>query len=419
MGPAHSDVSYKPHVFCKGRLRDAGPWMKGLADRTPLCQMFVPGTHGSAAQEGGICVECQNWSVQDQLRCGIRSLDICIFHHHDGLPLCHGAWMLTTTFEGLAKKLEEFLNEHPSETILTRVKLDSDLGRHTKSFEDEVRRRFVDASKWISPDRWPCLGDVRGKVVMYHGHKGLVNRELERRCDVQDDHESARGDLKWNVVAEHSQKPRQAGVMFVNYSSAHGGGTGPFPIDVAQEVNYLLWRHAESLQPGIYNMDFPGGDLIQSIYQRYFKSEQIEVCAGRWFSLKNCQTGKRIDICGQSRKDGEILQQYAFHAGDSQVWRFESGSRWIRSKHSGLVFDVKHHDKRDEARICQYLPYEGDCHDNQRWELRFIESNIVQIICVETGKLIHVLHQSTADGTPLCMHGDTPSLVSKWEVELR
>ena len=54
--------------------------MKNLDDNAYVSSISIPGTHNSLSTFGGplfiTAAQCQNWSIEGQLRAGIRAFDI-------------------------------------------------------------------------------------------------------------------------------------------------------------------------------------------------------------------------------------------------------------------------------------------------------------------------------------------------------
>ena len=73
--------------------------MARLADDAPLSGITIPGTHDSGARFGGVApvvdfvtalwVQCQNWTVTQQLNAGVRFLDVRCHAEPDGTLRIH------------------------------------------------------------------------------------------------------------------------------------------------------------------------------------------------------------------------------------------------------------------------------------------------------------------------------------------
>lgn len=154
-------------------------WMQSLRDDSPLSCLSIPGTHNSPTYHKALpSVRCQCVPVREQLRKGIRFLDIRVQPLHHGLPLrapillVHSVFPISLTgqhyFRSLVNEVLQFLEENPSETIIMSVKREG-----TGSCSDEHLSRILhlhyahDDRKWFTAPRIPYLGEVRGKIVLF------------------------------------------------------------------------------------------------------------------------------------------------------------------------------------------------------------------------------------------------------------
>lgn len=188
-------------------------WMDEIPDDVPVTALSIPGTHDSACIDGPVDFgKTQNLDIPEQLNAGIRFLDIRLAHYQDDLFVHHDVAYMGKGYRDVLKICADFLERHPSETILMLVKeedrADSSLGDfapsevlgrltreeresadNTRSFEEEFKEQtagqvrtaplfynFVasppgghgaDAAPTFTPAT--TLGDVRGKIVLLRG----------------------------------------------------------------------------------------------------------------------------------------------------------------------------------------------------------------------------------------------------------
>ncbi|KAF2002793.1 1-phosphatidylinositol phosphodiesterase precursor [Amniculicola lignicola CBS 123094] len=172
---------------------DLATWMKALSSTLPLSAISIPGTHNSHTHYHALpSVRCQMVPVQTQLENGIRFLDIRVqpSHAEDAskkeLYLVHGAFPVSLTgtkyLEPMLKTCYEFLEKHPTETILVSLKREG-VGSSTDELLSQILEQHYFApnkSIWHTSPRLPYLGDVRGKLVLvrrYHLHADLRSKE--------------------------------------------------------------------------------------------------------------------------------------------------------------------------------------------------------------------------------------------------
>src|SRR5262249_36355145 len=183
-------------------------WMGDIPDNTRVISLSIPGTHNSCSV-GGILgfTKTQELDLSDQLNAGIRFLDIRLSHYQDNLYVHHDVVYMGKSYADVLAVCLDFLERHPSETILMSVKdegrRDSVLGRlapsrvfgrssgdpmqwgiRSNSFEDAFKARtwenvedpslFYNLASPIPGNdavsvnftAKTTLGDVRGKIIL-------------------------------------------------------------------------------------------------------------------------------------------------------------------------------------------------------------------------------------------------------------
>jgi hypothetical protein len=110
-------------------------WMSRIPDGVGLCGITIPGTHdsgttngvenlpGQAAVVANLLVVTQNMSITDQLKAGIRFLDIRVNNAANRCNIQHGEFgIANTSFESVLNECKRFLADYPSEIIIMSVK---------------------------------------------------------------------------------------------------------------------------------------------------------------------------------------------------------------------------------------------------------------------------------------------------------
>ncbi|MFH9419425.1 phosphatidylinositol-specific phospholipase C [Streptomyces sp. NPDC017529] len=246
------------------RAASVRDWMSVLGDGTPVQRLSIPGTHDSGAQHGGPWVACQNTGIAEQLDSGIRFLDIRCRAVDSVFAIHHGAFYQNLMFGDVLAACRAFLQAHPSETVLMRVKQE-----YSEESAAEFRRIFdlyLDAKGWRSLFRLdgtlPALGQARGKVVLLADSDGLpgVRYADPRVFDVQDDY-MAEPFRKYPLVEGQFRKAvKEPGKLFVNYVST--AALLP-PRSNADRLNPQVKRFLTGSEAsgwtglGIVPMDFP------------------------------------------------------------------------------------------------------------------------------------------------------------------
>jgi 1-phosphatidylinositol phosphodiesterase len=153
-------------------------WMSKLTNETPLSALSIPGTHNSPTHHTALpSVRCQAVSVNDQLKNGVRFLDIRVQPANpdnptdEGLILVHSAFPISLTGNKYLRHLIDtvfsFLDTNPSETVIISLKREG-VGKSTDQQLSKILRDHyaTDPSRWFTENRIPILGEVRKKVVV-------------------------------------------------------------------------------------------------------------------------------------------------------------------------------------------------------------------------------------------------------------
>ncbi|KAB5532880.1 hypothetical protein PHYPO_G00125200 [Pangasianodon hypophthalmus] len=250
-------------------------WMMELDGDTLLSDITIPGTHDTMALYGGPAAECQAWNLEDQLKAGIRYLDLRVYAFENTLYLMHGIVYEHSTFTKALDTLKVFLSEFPSETVLARVKPDL----FDKSKVQELVEKLIegDSSVWVK-STIPRLDEVRGKIVFVQEDSFMLGVPL-LETDTKGDYKVVHVNDKEKEISQHlnlAMNECGGNSLILTYSSGTGIGTfeGMFltPKRVAEKIDpwlydYLQMLLAEGSTPcfGIIAMDFPSFDLIQTV----------------------------------------------------------------------------------------------------------------------------------------------------------
>lgn len=158
-------------------------WMSHIQDSKNLSEINIPGTHDSGTKfvsHNQKHFRCQELSVEEQLKIGVRYLDIRCCAQNDGKPplIKHSdANCLKEkgdtkednllTLRDVLETIESFLKSEESsqETVLLQIKNEG--GNSKDSPLVKYLAQFIQQSDWIwAEDRLPLLSEVRGKAVL-------------------------------------------------------------------------------------------------------------------------------------------------------------------------------------------------------------------------------------------------------------
>lgn len=157
-------------------------WMGCIDGSKSIAQLNIPGTHNSGTQYVECNTEkyyCQNLSIEEQLKIGIRYLDIrCYIAGEMKIPqIRHSKFNCLKTKNGTGEEncltLEDvlqtaitFLEQNNTETILFQVKNEDG---NDKKLVEYIAAYLIEKNQknilW-SEDRIPTLSEVRGKLVL-------------------------------------------------------------------------------------------------------------------------------------------------------------------------------------------------------------------------------------------------------------
>ncbi|WP_050567957.1 phosphatidylinositol-specific phospholipase C [Vibrio azureus] len=169
---AHDDGSYLHDTQNPIWYSD---WMQSIDDRVLIREMSIPGTHNSASFLGGDIVITQTLPIDEQLRSGIRFLDIRLRQVENVLAVHHGSVFQQRMFGNVLNHVRDFLIEHPTETVLMRVRNEYRGDNNNERF-DETFLRYVNRYRalfWAGDNESPSLGEVRGKLVILQNFASL------------------------------------------------------------------------------------------------------------------------------------------------------------------------------------------------------------------------------------------------------
>lgn len=250
------------------------PWMAGVQDFQPLSFITIPGTHNSMARYGGPLAECQALPLSDQLRAGIRFVDLKVFGLFDTLYVMNGVMYQRSTFKEVLDTVRAFLSEFKTEAVLIRVE---PVSFDKKKVNQLVQSLIADDQHVWATSGMPTMGQIRGKIVFLQRSTftlgiPLIDTEwkTEKVSHVKDKKNSIIKQLSQATVA------CGGGNAVLTYTSGTGFGTfwGMFltPKRVAEKINPWLNQYLRQFYPnkprpcfGIIAMDYPGIDLIQTV----------------------------------------------------------------------------------------------------------------------------------------------------------
>lgn len=170
-------------------------WMRDLDDNTKISKLSIPGTHNSAACHTALpSVQCQGKSVTEQLKHGVRYLDIRVgkLFLKEGdeakdLQVIHGKFPVKIPFPlkltDTLKEVYDFLQDNKSETVILSLKQEgsNDWNNDQDEFGNLIWDNYVNKNKdryYLNPEL-PRLGECRGKIILFRRF-GVKNEDRKK-----------------------------------------------------------------------------------------------------------------------------------------------------------------------------------------------------------------------------------------------
>lgn len=281
-------------------------WMSEISDNASLVALNIPGSHNAGAIYVSSFLQSlaqtQDQSIENQLKAGVRLLDIRIARDKSSneLMIVHGVVnTYTNKYNGSKLKLsnvissiEKFLKDNPTETVILSYQAEDGLLDSTSSSFSSLVNQLIktfndDPNKTVinKGDKSPVLGDVRGKII-------LLSSDVYQKVE---DHFESTASQKWNYL-----KPYFDSSVKQNYSKdynftkglgensmpkvlyascTNGTGLSTNPKKAANQINpkLLSYDFKEGTYYGWVYMDFVNGSLAKKIYDANIKQAEAHV----------------------------------------------------------------------------------------------------------------------------------------------
>lgn len=249
--------------------------MKSIDDNKLLTTITIPGTHDTMALHGPPkpidYATCQAWALEDQLKAGIRYLDLRV---NKNLEIVHGIIPQKVTFPEVLNIVQSFLNQHKSEGVLMRVKPEGN-NKDKSSVQPQIQNVIKGHQNiWVKSDI-PTMGEARSKVILLQKNEFKLGVPTFG-TDGPDDYIVTDLDAKKRKIKQHlTEAAGKCGFKQVVLSYSSGTGLPKLkpltPRKIAKDVNPWLNGHLKELHApcyGVIAMDYPGLDLIKTIAEK-------------------------------------------------------------------------------------------------------------------------------------------------------
>ena len=151
--------------------KDVMPWMSYIHDDTKISDISIPGTHDSGATHSifDVSGKCQDLSIKQQLRVGVRFFDLRLQLVNDEFKIVHSFVKQNLSFKKVMKDLSNFINENNSEFIIISLKKEASDKNSTLDFKDKLTSDLNEYKDVISFDKElpEYINDARGKIYIF------------------------------------------------------------------------------------------------------------------------------------------------------------------------------------------------------------------------------------------------------------
>lgn len=231
-------IGYDPGAYTHQEYSgiDNPNWMSRVDSNVTLSRITIPGTHDTMSHYGGDIVQTQSMRLREQLKSGIRALDIRCRHFNDSFSIHHGSVYQKANFDDVLLTLRDFLNANPTETVVMRVKEEYNSGGNTRSFAatfDRYVGNYPGLFWKYDGNNNPLLGQIRGKIVLLQDFPADNPRYPQAGIPwssaiIQDDYYlRTNWDLhdKWVKVERHLHAADNGdrNKIYINFLSGSGG----------------------------------------------------------------------------------------------------------------------------------------------------------------------------------------------------
>jgi len=265
-------------------------WMKQIGDDTLLSQISIPGTHDTAANKLNLekykksfhilspgkiyrMFRAQSLDINDQLMMGIRYLDIRL--KSDGV-IYHKYYPTDKNFTQVVDVVKQFLTNHPSETVIMRIKdEDKSDGVTISSFLNQMFLKYKDLFSKLN--KVPTMKEIRGKIIPFieikNFNKDYFTWEDKSIMKLQDNFVVwFRGLKRQSIINFQNNQEKDPKLFYFNHIS---GTQGMFLVDIqntAYAINNVVFElHGKNL--GVVILDYPSENIVEHIFKRNFAAE--------------------------------------------------------------------------------------------------------------------------------------------------
>ena len=153
---------------------DRSDWMSALDDEASLNSLTILGTHDSGAlySIADISGKCQTLSIKEQLKIGVRFLDIRLQLVDNKLRVVHSFVDQLTDFDDVLTDMTDFIRNNESEFLFVSIKEDASPKRSDRNFAEVLEEMLLSHSEVSEARELPTtVGEARGRIHILSRYK--------------------------------------------------------------------------------------------------------------------------------------------------------------------------------------------------------------------------------------------------------
>ena len=272
---------------------DRSNWMASLDDEARLNSLTIPGTHDSGALHSiaEISGKCQSLSIKEQLKIGVRFLDIRLQLVDNELKVVHSFVDQLTDFDDVLEDMVSFIRNNESEFLIVSIKEDASPKGSDKAFCEAIEEMLLSYSEVNREKSLPeTVGDARGEIHIvsrynsstiglpcYDGWRDDASFVLGD-VYIQDNYCVADAEEKINDIRKtYSVALEKTHGLVLNYTSCYLEVCFP-PIyaglpahEINSDTQVALSSEYENGPLGVLVCDFITAELADTIIERNFR----------------------------------------------------------------------------------------------------------------------------------------------------
>lgn len=268
--------------------KDVMPWMSYIHDDTKISDISIPGTHDSGATHSifDVSGKCQDLSIKQQLRVGVRFFDLRLQLVNDEFKIVHSFVKQNLSFKKVMKDLSNFINENNSEFIIISLKKEASDKNSTLDFKDKLTSDLNEYKDVISFDKElpEYINDARGKIYIFDRYGLDYGIPLSNWSDdtsfevnnyyVQDNYCISDLKEKQEDIIKAIEYKNTSDNIVINFTSCYldYGFPPTYAGSSANKINpwFYDYINESNMKLGIVVMDFMTIDLAKAIYMRNY-----------------------------------------------------------------------------------------------------------------------------------------------------